>query len=83
MAFSAGTNDSTLLGLRPLLVAVFVLTGLVLIGLSIACVWLTAPLLSAGLGLGAILLAWWFWWLYGWFYNTNKFDVMNLPRETI
>jgi hypothetical protein len=83
MAFSAGTNDSTLLGLRPLLVAVFVLTGLVLIGLSIACVWFAAPLLSAGLGLGAILLAWWFWWLYGWFYNTNQFDLMNLPRETI
>lgn len=84
MAFSAGTNDSTRLRLRTItLVAVFVFTGVILIGLSIACVWLTAPLLSGGLGLGAILLAWWFWWLYGWFYNANQFDTMNLSRETI
>lgn len=83
LAFSAGTNDSSTLRWRTVvLVGVVVLLGLVFLGLGAAGVLVPQPLLAVGLWVAAILDAWWLWRLYGWFYNTNRFDVMNLPRQS-
>lgn len=84
MAFSAGTNDSSRFRLHAIaLIGMFLSVGAVFAGLAVACVRITTPVLSFGLGLGALLAAWGFWRLYGRFYNANRFDVMNVPHEAI
>ncbi len=80
-AFSAGTNDSTRLRFRTFaLVGMMLFIGGLFLGLAVAGVLVPQPLLAAALWLGAMVTAWLFWRGYGWFYNANRFDVMNLPR---
>ena len=82
LAFSSGTNDSTRLRFRTfVLIGVILVVGAVFLGLGIAGLFVPQPIVATGLWLGAILNAWLLWRIYGLFYDANRFDLMNLPRQ--
>jgi len=82
LAFSAGTNDSKQLRFRTfVLVGVVLFLGGLFLGLAVAGLLVPPPLLATALWLGALPTAWLFWRVYGWFYDANRFDVMNLPQQ--
>ena len=79
--FSSCSNDTTGLRLRTLgivgctlgLGIVFlILAGMGLFAVGLARGWLAISL--------AIFDAYFFFRIYGWFYNTNRFDLMSLPK---
>src|SRR6185503_18617041 len=78
-AFSSGTNDNTGFKIRvPILLAVMVGSGLLF--LLLAAAGLFAPKQGAWLLVGiAIIEAYCFFRIYGWFYHVCRFDLMKLP----
>lgn len=81
-AFSAGTNDTSMLRFRSLvlllLVAAFCLGFVVIGGASLFVPRQYIAWLLWGL---ASVVAYGFFRVYGWFYHANRFDLMNLPRR--
>ena len=82
LAFSSGTNDTSLVRLR----------SAALLFLVVALALGFAGLGAASLFVPRQSLAWCFWALaaldsyllfrvYGWFYHANRFDLMSLPRR--
>jgi hypothetical protein len=81
-AFSSGTNDSTRLRFRTIVLLISVLTcgGLFLtFGISAVTVQDAAP--AWVLWALALVDAYAFWAIYGWFYNGKWFDLLSLPRR--
>ncbi len=80
-AFSSGTNDSSRFRLSALALIVLVV-ALVVAALGCGIAGLFVPVAGAAwlLVLLAIFLCYSLVVLYGWFYNANSFDLMNLPR---
>ena len=82
LGFSSGTNDTSQLRLRSLaLLASVVVFGLLFLSLSVAALFVPSALTSWLLLLFAILAAYAFFRIYGWFYHANRFDLMNVPRQ--
>jgi hypothetical protein len=81
LAFSSGTNDSTRLRLKNLPPLAIIL-GCAAIFLVLGGTGLFVPgaVASWVLWLLALLDAYAFFRIYGWFYNGNRFDLMSLPR---
>jgi len=83
-AFSSGTNDSSRLRSDTFLMIVMFLTlGSIFLGLAIAGLFVPQPILSLGFCAGAMVVAWLFWRAYGFFYDANRFDIMNLPKQQL
>lgn len=81
-AFSSGTNDSSQLKWRTLaLLAVFIFFVLLFLALGGAGLFVPDQWPAWGLFVFALLDAYVLFRIYGWFYHTNRFDLMNLPRE--
>ncbi|HEX5219441.1 MAG TPA: hypothetical protein VFZ59_07720 [Verrucomicrobiae bacterium] len=57
--------------------------GATFLGLAIAGLFVPQPIAALGLWLGAILNAWLLWRIYGCFYDANRFDIMNLPKQQL
>ncbi len=81
LAFSSTTNDTSGFRLR-----VFALVGLILLGgllfLGLAAGGLFWPARVAWVSCAAAALqAYGCFRIYGWFYNRNRFDLMNLPKQ--
>ena len=82
LAFSSGTNDTARFRLRAvLLVFLIVILGLAFVGLGGAGLFLPRQSVAWLLCLGAIFDAFRFFWIYRWFYNSGRFDLMSLPRR--
>jgi hypothetical protein len=82
-AFSSGTNDNSGFNLRvPILLTVVVGGGMAFVGLCIASLFVPNQLVAWGLVVAAVIEAFAFLRLYGWFYHHSRFDLMTLPSQT-
>jgi hypothetical protein len=82
LTFSAGTNDTSSFKFRALLL-IFLMVGFGLgfIGLGGVGLFLPNALTAWMFCLGAAMDAYAFFWIYQWFYNSGRFDLMSLPRR--
>ena len=84
LAFSSGTNDSSRLRLNTIaLVSSILVLGCLFLGLGAGSLLLSDQWLGHGLWVGALLVAWLFWFVYGRFYNANRFDIMSVPKQSV
>ena len=82
LTFSAGTNDTSSFKFRALLL-IFLMVGFGLgfIGLGGVGLFLPNAPTAWMFCLGAAMDAYAFFWIYQWFYNSGRFDLMSLPRR--
>lgn len=86
LAFSGGTNDSSRLRMRTVLLFALIMGfGLLFLGLGAVGIFVyhgnaRDGLIGWGLCVLAVLDAWFLFRIYGWFYNMNLFDLMKAPR---
>jgi hypothetical protein len=82
LAFSSGTNDSTVFRLgRMVRLLLMVASGGLFLLLCFGGILVPSSIGSWGICVLAILEAYGFFRLYGWFYHSNCFDLMALPRK--
>ncbi len=85
MAFSSHTNDSSRFHARTLgLIAIMLGCVFLFLGLgavSVLCVDIATPAVAWICWFAAIIDAYAFFRIYGWFYDRNYFDLMNVPRQ--
>lgn len=78
-AFSSGTNDSSRFAVSSfLLLGVVVVLGVLFLLLGGAGLFVPDAVPALLLWAGALLVAWVFFWAYGWFYRFSRFDLMSL-----
>ena len=81
-AFSSGTNDTAAFRLRTVaLVVLMIGSGGLFLLLGAGGLFLPSLPLAWGLWALAILDAYGFFRIYGWFYHANRFDLMSVPRR--
>ena len=80
MAFSSGTNDSSRYRNFSLIFTT-VFLGVLFIGLAGTALFYPRQPFGWLLCLAATLNAWVLYRFYQWFYNSNRFDLMSLPRR--
>jgi hypothetical protein len=81
-AFSSGTNDSTRLRLRTIVLLISILTcGGLFLAFGISAMLVEDAALAWVLWALALVDAYAFWALYGWFYNGKWFDLLSLPKR--
>lgn len=82
LAFSSGTNDTARFRFRAVVLVLFIiLLGLLFVGLGGLGLFVPRQPISWMLCAFAMLDAFAFFWIYSWFYNSGRFDLMSLPRR--
>jgi len=81
-SFSSGTNDNAGFSIRVVaLLLLFLGGGGLFLGLAGAGLFVPNHLVAWALWFLAIVQAWLFLQVYGWFYKTSRFDLMSIPRS--
>jgi hypothetical protein len=82
LGFSSGTNDSAKFSLRSgCVLTAIIACGLTFLILAISWLLVANPVSAMICGALAMVDAFLFWRIYGWFYNTWRFDLMSIPRH--
>jgi hypothetical protein len=81
-AFSSGTNDTSMVRLRSVVLLLFVvLWGLAFVALGGASLFVPGQYVAWLLWGLAAIDAYAFFRVYGWFYHRTRFDLMSLPQR--
>jgi hypothetical protein len=81
-SFSSGTNDTVGISLRSIaLIGSIIGCGGLFLVLGGAGLFVPDAFVAWGLWVAALLDAYAFFRIYGWFYHRTRFDLMNLPRR--
>jgi hypothetical protein len=84
LAFSGGTNDTSKFRFRTLLLLFLIIfLGMTFLGLGGTGLFLPNQVFSWLLCASAVFDAFLFFWIYSWFYNSGRFDLMSLPRNRL